>query len=627
VRGIIVNSRDVTERARAEEALRASEARLALQYAATVVLSASATLDTAIPQLLQAVGERTDWVVGAFWRVDADGVTLRCAHTWHTPSDALGGFTKVSRRTRFARGEGLPGSVWASGAPAWLLDVATDANFPRAAAATVAEVRAAVAVPIVAAGAVYGVMEFFSRDTQPPRADVLQAVAMIGTHIGQFTERVQAEEAVRHQATHDALTDLPNRVLLHARVTAALDDAPDDAGPLALLLLDLDHFKEVNDTFGHERGDALLQEVAARLRGVVRVSDTVARLGGDEFAVLLPGMDAAGAGRVAEAICATLDAPLRVEEQMLRVGASVGIALGPVHGVDGPTLLRRADVAMYAAKRARTGHAVYDPAQDGHSPERLALIGELRTAIERGALALHYQPQVDLTSGRVCGVEALVRWPHPERGLIPPDRFISLAEQTGLIEPLTQWVLAEAVRQCREWQRTGVLLTVSVNLSMWNLHDPVLPERVAGLLREHGVSPAWLRLELTESALMADPGRALDVLTRLAGLGVRLAVDDFGVGYSSLAYLKTLPVDELKIDKGFVRAMATDTADAAIVASTVELGHALGLRVVAEGIEDRVTWDALAEMGCDVAQGYYLSRPLAPDALAGWLRESPWAVA
>jgi len=278
------------------------------------------------------------------------------------------------------------------------------------------------------------------------------------------------------------------------------------------------------------------------------------------------------------------------------------------------------------AKRTRRGYALYKPAQDQHSPERLALVGELRDAIERGALALHYQPQVDLATGRVTGVEALVRWPHPAQGLIPPDRFIPLAERTGVIAPLTDWVLGEAIRQCRAWQRAGRLLAVSVNLSMWNLHDLALPDRVAALLREHGVSPAWLRLELTESALMADPERALAVVARLSGLGVGLAVDDFGSGYSSLAYLKTLPVDELKIDKGFVREMATDATDAAIVASTVALGHALGLRVVAEGIEDRATWDLLVEMGCDVAQGYYMSRPLPATDLQHWVRTSPFGL-
>jgi len=291
------------------------------------------------------------------------------------------------------------------------------------------------------------------------------------------------------------------------------------------------------------------------------------------------------------------------------------------------TLLRHADVAMYAAKRGRLGQQVYDPALDTYSPERLGLIAELRAAIAAGALTLHYQPQVDVRSGRVRGVEALVRWPHPERGLILPDEFIALAEQTGLMAPLTDWVLGEAIRQCGVWRRAGLALTVSVNLSAWNLHDPTLPDRLTEILRASAVLATSLRLEVTETTLMADPQRALAVLTRLSALGVGLAVDDFGAGYSSLAYLKKLPVDELKIDKGFVRELAMDATDAAIVASTVALGHALGLRVVAEGIEDRATWDALAGMGCDVAQGYYLSRPLPSDALARWLREAPWAVA
>ena len=471
--------------------------------------------------------------------------------------------------------------------------------------------------------------------THPDPRDIVEtwvsvAPDLIMQHVEDVTGQRRGAEQLRRQAWHDSLTDLPNRALLHARIAAALGDAPDAPDiprPLALLLLDLDHFKEINDAFGHHYGDALLRGAADRLRGLVRAGDTVARLGGDEFAVLLPDADAAGARRVADAIRTALDAPLPVEDHLLRVGTSVGIALAPAHGADGTTLLRRADMAMYAAKRGRLGVALYEPAQDQHTPERVALVGELRDAIEHGALTLHYQPQVDLTSGRICGVEALARWPHPERGLIPPDAFIPLAEQTGLIAPLTDWVLAEAIRQGREWQRAGLLLRVSVNLSMWNLHDPALPERVAALLREHELSPAWLRLELTESALMADTDRAMDVLARLSALGVGLAVDDFGSGYSSLAYLKTLPVDELKIDKGFVREMATDATDAAIVASTVALGHALGLRVVAEGIEDRATWDLLAGMGCDVAQGYHIARPLPPDALARWLREAPWAAA
>ncbi len=437
-----------------------------------------------------------------------------------------------------------------------------------------------------------------------------------------ITARKVAEESLQHQALHDSLTDLPNRALLHARINAAFGDEPDAPRPLALLLFDLDHFKEINDAFGHHRGDALLRKASDRILGVVRTGDTVARLGGDEFAVLLPGADEQRATQVAEAIRVALDVPLTVDGQLLRVAASVGIALAPAHGADGTTLLRRADMAMYAAKRGRLGHALYEPAQDQHNPEHLARIAALREAIELGALLLHYQPQVDLASGRLCGVEALVRWPHPVHGLIPPDQFIPLAEQTGLIAPLTNWVLAEAIRQCKEWQRAGLLLSVSVNLSMWNLHDPALPERIAHLLRDHGLSPARLRLELTESALMTDTVRTADVLARLSALGLGLAVDDFGAGYSSLTYLKKLPVDDLKIDKSFVREMATDPTDAAIVAATVGMGHALGLRVVAEGIEDRATWDLLIGMGCDVAQGYYIARPLTADALVRWVRET-----
>jgi len=441
------------------------------------------------------------------------------------------------------------------------------------------------------------------------------------------TERAHLEGQLRHQATHDLLTGLPNRALLDARAHKAAGRARREGRPAALLLLGLDRFKEVNDAFGRARGDALLCEVATRLARVVRAGDTVARVGGDEFAALLRGADAAGAERVGRDLRAALAEPLRVEGQALGLGASVGIALAPDHGADGLALLRHADAALQAAKRGRLGCTVYDPTRDDGSPTRLAVVEDLRAAIATGGLALHYQPQVDVASGRVCGVEALARWPHPVRGLVPPAQFIPLAEQTGLIAPLTAWALAEAVRQCRAWRRAGLLLAVSVNLSMWDLHDSALPDRVAALLRAHDVPPAWLRLELTESALMADTARTMEVLTRLAGLGVGLAVDDFGAGYSSLAYLKKLPVDELKIDQGFVRALATDATDAAIVASTVGLGHALGLRVVAEGIENEGTWDMLAGMGCDVAQGYYLSRPLPAAALARWLRDSAWAVA
>ena len=462
----------------------------------------------------------------------------------------------------------------------------------------------------------------------------VRGFVLIGRDI---TVRAEMEVALQHQAMHDALTGLPNRALLHDRLGQALLVARRERTPLALLLLDLDRFKEVNDTFGHHVGDALLVEVAARVQGVVRASDTVARLGGDEFAVLLPGDDAAGAGRAASSILAALDAPTTVEDHALHLAGSIGIALYPAHGADAATLLRQADIAMYVAKRTHSGHVVYDATHDQHTPERVARVAALRAAIKRGELVLHYQPKVEPRTGRLAWVEALVRWSHAPfdpasaaaggaPGLLLPDEFIPLAEQTGLIGPLTRWVLDTALRQVGAWGRAGLPLGVEVNLSAWDLRDPGLPPAIAELLATHGVAPARLRLELTEGTLMVDAARTLAVLSRIAAMGVGIAVDDFGTGYSSLAYLKRLPVTELKIDKGFVLTMATDETDAAIVASTISLGHSLGLRVTAEGVEDRVTWERLAALGCDLAQGYYVSPPLPPAALARWLEAAPWTV-
>ncbi len=436
------------------------------------------------------------------------------------------------------------------------------------------------------------------------------------------TLRKRIEETLQHQAHHDPLTDLPNRILFHQQLGQALRGAPREQEPLALLVMDLDRFKEINDTLGHHYGDLLLQQVGDRVRGALRSSDTVARMGGDEFGLLLPGADAAGALSVAATVRAALDAPFMVEKQTLTVKASIGVALAPAHGADAATLLRRADVAMYLAKRSGGGVALYDVAQDEHSPARLSLVSELRHAVDDDGLLLHYQPLVELASGRFLAVEALLRWPHPEHGLIPPDRFVPLAEHNGLIAPLTRWALDAALRQCRLWQRAGLHLRMHVNLSMHDLHDMALPDRVAELLRRHDMAAADLTLEITESALMADPARALDVLTRLAQLGVRSAIDDFGTGYSSLSYLKRLPVNAIKIDKSFVQGLRhpgdEGSTDATIVRSVVALGHALGLEVVAEGIEHRAALDMLAALGCDAAQGYYLSRPLPARDVESW---------
>ena len=456
-----------------------------------------------------------------------------------------------------------------------------------------------------------------------PLHDAEGAVVGTVTSFRDITQVKTLEQQLRHQALHDSLTGLPNRALLLDRLEHAILSARRTGAPLALLLMDLDRFKEVNDTFGHHYGDLLLQHIRPRLRDVLRATDTVARLGGDEFAVLLPNTDEPGASRVSEKILATLSQPFEIGEQSVHVEPSIGIALYPEHGQDANTLMRRADVSMYVAKRSHSGYSQYRPEHDLHSPARLALITGLRHATEHDEMILHYQPKVSFATGSLAGMEALVRWQHPQYGLIPPSQFIPEAEQTGLIKQLSFWVVKEALNQCRAWYEAGHQTAIAVNLSTRSLHDPQFADDVTRLIRSCAVSPSWLKMEITESVIMENPDRVLRVLTRLHDLGVRIGIDDFGTGYSSLAYLKRLPVDEIKIDRSFVQDMTSNESDAVIVRSVIDLGHNLGLCVVAEGVENRETWDMLAAMGCDVAQGFYLSRPLPPDELDIWLERSP----
>jgi diguanylate cyclase (GGDEF)-like protein len=415
---------------------------------------------------------------------------------------------------------------------------------------------------------------------------------------------------IEHQALHDSLTGLPNRLLFHDRVEQALREARRDGTCFAILLIDLDRFKEINDTLGHQSGDRVLEEVAQRLRFALRESDTVARLGGDEFALLARSAgEPQAATAVAERLHDALSRPFTIEGLLLEVEASIGVTLHPADGDDAETLIRRADVAMYVSKELHTPTELYSLERDRNSPGRLQLGGELRRALQTGELVVHYQLQANAAGGEPVGAEALVRWEHPERGLLPPSDFVPLAEQTGLIRPLTLYVLDRALRQSRAWHDAGLELRVSVNIGARDLLDTRLPEEVHELLDRWDVPPDRLELEITENTILTDPVRARAVLTRLAELGVRLAIDDFGSGNSSLGYLKRLPVDVLKIDKAFVVNMATDPDDAVIVRSTIELGHNLGLEVVAEGVESEDAWRRLAELECDTVQGFFLGQP------------------
>ena len=452
-------------------------------------------------------------------------------------------------------------------------------------------------------------------------------VAELGAGFNEMTTRLkELYESLESLAFTDPLTKLPNRTLFHERLEQAIEEAKRDYKPFALFLMDIDRFKDINDTLGHQVGDMLLQQVAARLRSKLRDIDTVARMGGDEFAILLPAVSDKHATMAARMLLQALRTPFRVDEQSLDIGASIGVALYPDHGVDANILIQRADVAMYAAKDANTGHAFYDGKLDQHSPTRLTLLGELRHAVEQEQFVLYFQPKVNLKNFQVTGVEALVRWNHPREDLMLPDTFIPLLEQTGMIRSLTPWVLNESLREGQVLQEQGAPITISMNLSVRDLQDPYLADAFAEQLAALHISPRWLELEITESAVMTEPERALEVLARLSSMGLRIAIDDFGTGYSSLSYLKKLPVNTIKVDKSFVIGMGRDENDAAIVRTSIDLAHNLKLEVVAEGVENEETLKRLTELGCDTAQGHYISRPLSAEELALWLRQSTWGI-
>ena len=428
-------------------------------------------------------------------------------------------------------------------------------------------------------------------------------------------------EALQHQAQHDALTGLPNRVLLHERIEQGILATRRHGEPFALLFLDLDGFKEINDAFGHYTGDLLLRQVGLRLRTHLGAVDTIARLGGDEFAIMLTG--AHDVPRFAAELLAALVRPFIIERHELVVGASIGIAYCPEHGADPTTLMRRADVAMYAAKAAHTGTMVYESRHDVHSPARMQLVNELRGSIDDTHLTLHYQPEIDLATGRVMRVEALLRWNRTDGSQLLPDEFLPLVAASETIDRISRWVLDKAIRDCCEWQDVGPDVGVSVNFSPHNLRDEKLAKTVSDALRRHGMVPRLLTIEITESGILGEAMMAAGPFQALREIGIGLSIDDFGTGYSSLVHLKHLPFTELKIDRTFTNELLANEHDAAIVRSTIDLGHELKRAIVAEGVESQDVLDRLRGYRCDLAQGYFISRPLEKAALREWLRDPP----
>src|SRR5712691_6572439 len=741
---IVSIARDIRERKRAEELLR-------LEHTVTRSLAEAETAAAAVQAAIRAVCETEGWDCGRYLRVDERAGVLRCVEAWGIQTEAIERFLTSSRSVTYAPGAGLAGRVWQSGQPLWLADVGKDVRAAQISLIREIGLHGAIFFPVMAEGKMIGVLAFNSREVREPEKRLLQALRVIGSQIGQFVQRKQAEEGVReseerfrslselssdmyweqdeqlrftsfsgvgigklpqtrvdlilgkkrweqdyinmsaddwaahiaileaHQpfrdlelcrpdasgnkiwfsisgepvfdasgtfkgyrgvgkeitprkldeehiqylADHDALTGLPNRARFSDTLNLALQNARRYNRSFAVFFIDLDRFKIINDTLGHEVGDKLLQEMGARLTDTVRSSDVVARLGGDEFVVLVQEVnEAKQVETVARKILSAIIKPMGIQGQECRVTASIGICMYPAEAQDEQSLMKNADIAMYRAKEeGKNTYKFYSEEINVHSFERMALETSLRRGLERNEFFLHYQAKLDLHTGKITGVEALVRWQHPEIGVVPPGQFIPLAEETGLIVPIGKWVLGTACTQNVAWQREGLPpLRMAVNLSARQFADENLLEDIAAALRESGMRAGLLELELTESMVMQNAERAGKVFAEIKKMGVRLAIDDFGVGYSSLTHLKRFPIDTLKVDRSFIRDLPQDLEDKAITEAIIAMGKSLNLTVVAEGVETLEQQTFLHDHACDEMQGFYFSKPISSDQFAELLR-------
>jgi diguanylate cyclase (GGDEF)-like protein/PAS domain S-box-containing protein len=619
--GVIGTIVDITERKQAEK-------RQAMEHAVTRALAEATSLEQAITKVIETICLSLGWQHGAYWHWDPKAHVLRYGESWSVDVPAIREYDALIGKRAAVAGpadEGLMRRAFASRKPVWVADISKDRTFRRRAYAIKAGLRAAFAFPLLRGTEVLGVMEFLQRDAREPDTVLVRIAESIGSEIGQYIVRTQAEEAVKFVALHDALTGLPNRITFNERLTRAIAQARRHGRTLAVLFIDLDRFKLINDTLGHESGDQVLRDAAERLVTNLRAGDTVARLGGDEFVVLLEEVaERYYVGSICRKLIAALGAPFTINGREYHVTASIGVSVYPDDGEDAATLLKNADIAMYRAKeQGRNVHEFYSHAIGAGRAERLNLQAGLRRALDRDELILHYQPQIEACTGRIVGMEALVRWQHPELGLLEPERFIRVAEESGLIVPLGEWVTHTACMAHRRWQAMHIApARIAVNLSPRQFLHAGLLKDMMRVLKHTRCKGQFLELEITESMVMQDPAGAVKLIEQIKELGVRISIDDFGTGYSSIAYLKRFPIDSLKIDGSFIVDVPHDPSNVAITQAVIAMARTLQLTVIAEGVETREQFAFLRGRGCDEVQGYYFSAPLPIDQATTLLEQA-----
>jgi diguanylate cyclase (GGDEF)-like protein/PAS domain S-box-containing protein len=608
---------DITERKRAEQQ-QSVIARIAM------LLAEAHSADDAIPRVLQTMCEAFGFVYGARWLLDRQNLLLRCAESWAPATPELAAFRELckARLGRPVKGQGLSRRVWDTGAAVWIADLASDEGFSRREAAHAAGLNCAFAFPLRVGGDFYGVMELFGRETRPPDDMVLQVAQTVSSHIGQFIARKQVERNLQFVASHDALTGLFNRSMFSERLQQALAQAHRHDRRLAVLFIDLDGFKTINDTLGHDAGDVLLADLANRLRVCMREGDTLGRMGGDEFVVLIEGYDEdSQLLEVARKVLDTAAEPFLLRDGEYRITASIGIATYPQDGVDAHELLKNADIAMYRAKeQGKNNYQFHSPEMNTHLIERVSTEKALRRALERGELALYWQPIVAVEDSRLLALEALVRWRHPSQGLISAPEFVPIAEDAGLFVEIGHWVLTQACNQMRAWRTANPAPPrIALNLSVRQFAPDDLVERLREATHAAGIEPAHLEMEITETSLMRHAERGGKLLRHLKDIGVRIVLDDFGTGHSSLGCLKRFPVDAVKIDRSLIGQLPTAPDALEITRAVIGMAHSLNLQVIAEGVETLPQWEFLREHACDAMQGNHFCPPSPSEKLTSML--------